>query len=209
MDTDNVSEELDEWQLIPSQGSSSVNAQWTSQKETPIVKDDFFSEYAVFPPIYHEGLQMYTSQESQLQESSSEHTIYSRLNDDEDVDEDNNDDNGSKADEDDGVENEDGRKKGVFVEEWRCRVVQFGRTSKRAKWWLSGFAMTGIVSMVAVSLWWMKVGRRRKRMQMERVQQLMLLIREKDQKINQLLLQIAQMNETLSTRRSVPVIRVV
>lgn len=53
-----------------------------------------------------------------------------------------------------------------------------------------------------------KVQRWRRRIQKDNKDQLMMLIREKDEKINRLLRQIAQMNEMLSARRRVPVVQI-
>lgn len=64
---------------------------------------------------------------------------------------------------------------------------------------------TGVLALAVV---YVKVMRwRRTVFRRESEERLMLLLREKDKQINQLLLQIAQMNEILSAQRTVPVIR--
>lgn len=70
-------------------------------------------------------------------------------------------------------------------------------------WSVSGVAAVVLASLLhrRVLKWW-------KSMQMEHKEYLLLLIKEKDQKINQLLLRIAQMNEILLARRKVPVLQV-
>ncbi|KAL5759446.1 hypothetical protein ACOSQ2_018284 [Xanthoceras sorbifolium] len=70
-------------------------------------------------------------------------------------------------------------------------------------------AMTGLVATVLLSLLYARLRRWRARvLQEENNNRLIFLIKEKDQKINQLLLQVSQMNQLLSGRRKVPVIRI-
>ncbi|KAI9169622.1 hypothetical protein LWI28_015161 [Acer negundo] len=68
-------------------------------------------------------------------------------------------------------------------------------------------AMTGFVATVLLSLLYTRL-RRRVRQVENNNNSLILLIKEKDQKINRLLLQVSQMNELLSRRRKVSVIRI-
>ncbi|XWS64222.1 hypothetical protein CRYUN_Cryun06bG0168000 [Craigia yunnanensis] len=68
-------------------------------------------------------------------------------------------------------------------------------------------AVSGVVAAVLLSLVYAKVRRWRARVKEEKYR-LIFLIQEKDQKINQLLVQLAHMNELLSARRRVPVLRV-
>ncbi|KAK4763723.1 hypothetical protein SAY87_013161 [Trapa incisa] len=81
------------------------------------------------------------------------------------------------------------------------------------------FSTAGVVGMVAAAaaLVYVKVIMRRRRRALpqrrvgvseENTNHMILLIKEKDQRINQLLLQIARMNELISVRRQVPVLRV-
>ncbi|CAL5396445.1 unnamed protein product [Camellia sinensis] len=65
-----------------------------------------------------------------------------------------------------------------------------------------------VAGVLGVSFLYGKVWRWRRRFRRENEERLMLLVREKDEKISQLWLQIAQMNEVLSARRRVLVVRV-
>ncbi|KAL1365805.1 hypothetical protein AAHE18_03G314800 [Arachis hypogaea] len=68
-----------------------------------------------------------------------------------------------------------------------------------------GVAAAVLVAVVSVGF------RRRRRRRVDRrrsVEELVDLLREKDEKIGQLLIQIAQLNEALSSRRKVPVLRI-
>ncbi|KAK3222964.1 hypothetical protein Dsin_009989 [Dipteronia sinensis] len=67
-------------------------------------------------------------------------------------------------------------------------------------------AMSGLVATVLCAQ--LRKWRRRVRQVENNNNCLILLIKEKDQKINQLLLQVSQMNELLSRRRKVSVIRI-
>ncbi|CAA3000459.1 Hypothetical predicted protein [Olea europaea subsp. europaea] len=70
------------------------------------------------------------------------------------------------------------------------------------------WSVSGVVAVVLASLLHRRVLKWWKSMKMERKEHLLLLIKEKDQKINQLLLRIAQMNDIILARRKVPVLRV-
>ncbi|XP_062084046.1 uncharacterized protein LOC133790429 [Humulus lupulus] len=74
---------------------------------------------------------------------------------------------------------------------------------------VAGAITAVLLSFIYAKLWrprWRpRVLPRRRR---ENNEPLLLLLKEKDEKISQLLVQIAQMNEALSARRRVPVIRV-
>ncbi|KAK4371060.1 hypothetical protein RND71_010535 [Anisodus tanguticus] len=66
-----------------------------------------------------------------------------------------------------------------------------------------------ILAVLLVSLfYWMIQKKWRLQRKIDTSNKLMLLIKEKEQKIDQLSLQISQMNEFLLTRRNVPVLRV-
>ncbi|XVE53179.1 hypothetical protein DITRI_Ditri02bG0183100 [Diplodiscus trichospermus] len=69
-------------------------------------------------------------------------------------------------------------------------------------------AVSGAVAALLVSFVYAKARRWRARVKEEKEAALIFLIQEKKQKINQLLVQIAHMNELLSARRRVPVLRV-
>ncbi|GLU17019.1 hypothetical protein SLE2022_334180 [Rubroshorea leprosula] len=68
-------------------------------------------------------------------------------------------------------------------------------------------SVAGVVAAILLSLAYVKVRRWRGTAREERQHKLFLLIKEKDQKINQLLLQISQLNQLLYSRRRVPVFR--
>ncbi|KAJ0094572.1 hypothetical protein Patl1_16782 [Pistacia atlantica] len=71
----------------------------------------------------------------------------------------------------------------------------------------SFLSVTGVITAVLLSLLYARMRRWRSRVQEEN-NRLILLVKEKDQKIGQLLIQVAQMNELLSARVKVPVIRI-
>ncbi|KAF7809085.1 putative transmembrane protein [Senna tora] len=69
--------------------------------------------------------------------------------------------------------------------------------------------VTGVMASMALLIY---VGiqrrRRRRKIRQERMDRLACVLKEKDEKIGQLLLQIAHLNEVLSSRRKVPVLRI-
>ncbi|PIN05274.1 hypothetical protein CDL12_22193 [Handroanthus impetiginosus] len=181
-----LSEEQVDWEQIQSPFSA-ITAQMIDENDNQIVvKDDFFSESAVFPPGNHEDLPTGNPQENheERQERDSNHLSirrWKRLN------------------------------LGVL----RIGIFDFVRKFRKyvtlkVGVWSCAWTAVGVATVVLVSLlhrrvliWWQR------RVQLESSKEsLMVLIREKDKKISQLLLQIAQMNENLIARRRVPVIRV-
>ncbi|XP_012438536.1 uncharacterized protein LOC105764489 isoform X1 [Gossypium raimondii] len=68
-------------------------------------------------------------------------------------------------------------------------------------------ATTGILAALLVPFVYAKMRKWRARVKEEKKDPLILLIQEKDQMINKLLIQIAHMKELISTRRRVPVLR--
>ncbi|EOA23283.1 hypothetical protein CARUB_v10018092mg [Capsella rubella] len=86
------------------------------------------------------------------------------------------------------------------VERVRCNYV----TRRRVCWSLTligGFSL--VLSLVYVKLvrWW-------RRLNEEKLRVLLLLLREKDQKIKELMVEIGRLNEMLSSRRRVRVVRI-
>ncbi|TYJ05636.1 hypothetical protein E1A91_A12G176500v1 [Gossypium mustelinum] len=69
-------------------------------------------------------------------------------------------------------------------------------------------AITGILAALLVPYVYAKMRKWRARVKEEKKDPLILLIQEKDQMINKLLIQIAHMKELISTQRRVPVLRV-
>ncbi|KAK6133871.1 hypothetical protein DH2020_032384 [Rehmannia glutinosa] len=185
MENQHVSEELSDWEQIHSPFST-ITSELINDENPIVVKDNFFSEPSVFPPVNHENLPV---------------TINPQDNDHQHLQE----------DDDGGV----GRWKRPCLGVLKIRIFEFAESVRKyvtCKVGLWSFAWTasGVAGLVMVYflhrrvlIWWQR------RMQIESGKEsLMNLIREKDKKINQLLLQIAQMNEILLARRTVPVIRV-
>ncbi|POO03477.1 hypothetical protein TorRG33x02_006820 [Trema orientale] len=91
-----------------------------------------------------------------------------------------------------------------------CKVCDYKLVA--GKFW-SIASVAGVVAAVLLSLLYARL-RRRPRWRPRALRRrddngrLLLLLREKDEKISQLLFQIAEMNEALSARRRVPVIRI-
>ncbi|KAK1552950.1 hypothetical protein Q3G72_026250 [Acer saccharum] len=108
--------------------------------------------------------------------------------------------------------NEVGRQLSLRLKILRSGIVRIAAKIRYcAAVYVGGFwsfaAMTGLVATVLLSLLYTRL--RRKVRQVENNNNgLIFLIKEKDQKINQLLLQVSQMNELLSRRRKVTVIRI-
>ncbi|KAK4261056.1 hypothetical protein QN277_004107 [Acacia crassicarpa] len=72
--------------------------------------------------------------------------------------------------------------------------------------------VTGAVMATAALLVYVRIQRRRRRrrwtLHQQRLDQTACLLKEKDERISELLLQIAHLNEVLSSRRKVPVLRI-
>ncbi|KAI3467299.1 hypothetical protein Pfo_023962 [Paulownia fortunei] len=194
MENQHVSEELSDWEQIQSPFST-ITAELISDNDNAVViKDNFFSESSVFPPGNHEDLPISNPQDNDqhLQEPEPIHFL-------------------SPSDGGDGVR----RWKRLHLGVVQTGIFRFaGRVRKyvscKVGFWSFAWTAGGVAAVMMVYflhrrvlIWW------RRRMQLESTKEsLMTLIREKDKKINQLLLQIAQMNEILLARRRVPVIRV-
>ncbi|KAI4328490.1 hypothetical protein L6164_020841 [Bauhinia variegata] len=70
------------------------------------------------------------------------------------------------------------------------------------------WSMTCVMgAAAAVVVWLVFIKRRRSRVREQSMDQLSCLLSEKDERISELLLQVAQLNEMLSSRRKVPVLR--
>ncbi|KAE9607357.1 hypothetical protein Lalb_Chr09g0329161 [Lupinus albus] len=65
-----------------------------------------------------------------------------------------------------------------------------------------------VTGAAAVAVLVYRIRRRRRRVGRQSVDHLTYLLREKDEKISQLAVQIAQLNEVISSRRMVPVVRI-
>ncbi|XP_009779950.1 uncharacterized protein LOC107799328 [Nicotiana tabacum] len=67
---------------------------------------------------------------------------------------------------------------------------------------------TRLLAVFLVPLFYLMIHRWRRQKQIDTTKKLVLLIKEKDQKINQLSFQISHMNDSFLARRMVPVLRV-
>ncbi|KAK2636144.1 hypothetical protein Ddye_030936 [Dipteronia dyeriana] len=110
------------------------------------------------------------------------------------------------------VVNEVGRQLSLRFKILRSGIVRIAAKVRYcAAVYVGGFwsfaAMTGLVATVLLSLLYTEL-RRGVRQVENNNNRLILLIKEKDQKINQLLVQVSQMNELLLRRRKVAVIRI-
>ncbi|ESQ33000.1 hypothetical protein EUTSA_v10004995mg [Eutrema salsugineum] len=87
------------------------------------------------------------------------------------------------------------------VERARCNYV----TRRRVLWsftLICGLSLVSSIVYVKLVRWWT-------RLQEEKLRFLVLLLREKDQKIKELMLETGRLNELLSSRRRVRVVRIV
>uniref|UniRef100_A0A1J3DYN2 Transmembrane protein n=2 Tax=Noccaea caerulescens TaxID=107243 RepID=A0A1J3DYN2_NOCCA len=87
------------------------------------------------------------------------------------------------------------------VERVRCNYL----TRRRVFWsftLIGGFFLVSNLVYVKIVRWW-------RRLQEEKLRFLLLLLREKDQKIKELMVEIGRLNELLASRRRVRVVRVV
>lgn len=190
MENKHVSEELGEWQEVHSPFSTISAKVINGEDNSSVVKDNFFPGSSVFPPGNHEDLPISNpgDDHQHLEEPEPIHTPGG-----------------------DGVRRWIRLHVGV-VQTGILRV--FGRfrncaTCKVGLWsfaWIAG----GVAAALLVSFWRRRVlvwWQRRLQLDSSR-KSLLAIIDEKNKKINQLLLQIAQMNEMLVARRRVPVLRV-
>ncbi|XP_057777357.1 uncharacterized protein LOC130995885 isoform X1 [Salvia miltiorrhiza] len=187
MENKDVSEELADWQQVDGEGNSSV------------VKDDFFAKSSVFPPGNHEDLPITNQgdehEQLQLQLQGPVHTPP------------------PAASGGDGVRkwmrlHVGALQTGIL---WIFGRLRYCVTCRVGVWsfaWIAGGVAAAAAALLLslwqgrLLMWW----QRRLRIDSSK-KRLMAVIDEKDKKINQLLLQIAQTNEMLLARRRVPVIR--
>ncbi|KDP41245.1 hypothetical protein JCGZ_15652 [Jatropha curcas] len=175
---------------------------WEQVQPEIILQDDL----SVFPPSYHEGLQISPPQPPPLPPSPPDsqppiqpssvvvcsaegEEVFSPSPD-------------SKAK----VGNEIGK-----CLRWRFEILRSGIVwiASRARGGSGFWSLASVSAVFATAvLLYLKLQKWRQWVREESENRLIHLIKEKDQKISQLLLQIAQMNEMLSARRKVPVVRV-
>ncbi|KAL1192456.1 hypothetical protein V5N11_001581 [Cardamine amara subsp. amara] len=87
------------------------------------------------------------------------------------------------------------------VERVLCNYV----TRRRVFWSLTligGFSLVSTIVYVKLVRWW-------RRLQEEKLRFLLLLLKEKDQKIKELMVEIGRLNELLLSRRRVQVVRII
>uniref|UniRef100_A0A5B7BNB7 Transmembrane protein n=1 Tax=Davidia involucrata TaxID=16924 RepID=A0A5B7BNB7_DAVIN len=190
MEDATASEELNEWEQIQSTTPTETR-RWV---DVVVMRDNYLNDSSTFPPSNHEGLPI-TPQDNQSLHSSPS----------------------SASDEgDDGnavsVAGEIGRRLRLHLRLLSSGVYRIAFTVRNYAVCRGGFwsfvSVTGVLAALLMSLVYVNLQRWRRRVQQENKDLPILLIREKDEKIKQLLLQIAQMNELLSARRRVPVLRV-
>ncbi|XP_009587194.1 uncharacterized protein LOC107805478 isoform X2 [Nicotiana tabacum] len=93
---------------------------------------------------------------------------------------------------------------------WIVQVVCKAKNYAACKVGIGTFTSTRtrLLAVLSVSLFYWMIQRWRRQRQIDTSKKLVLLIKEKDQKIDQLSLQISQMNDSLLARRKVPVLQV-
>ncbi|KAA8532927.1 hypothetical protein F0562_032956 [Nyssa sinensis] len=211
MDDAEASEGLNDWEPIPStwlETTSTTTTQARRWEEVVEIRENYLNQdCSIFPPNDHEGLPV-TSQDNQSVRASSSASLSSYYSSSP----------SSSADEDDDVRpgsvaGEIGRRLRLHLRLLSSGIYQVAYTVRNYAVCRGGFwsfvSVTGVLAALLMSLVYVKVQRWRRRvLQQEKKDHPMLLIKEKDEKIKQLLLQIAQMNELLSSRRRVPVVRV-
>ncbi|KAF8390172.1 hypothetical protein HHK36_024694 [Tetracentron sinense] len=200
MEEDEISEGLKDWEEI--QSSSSAQAQAEAQThsrpwETVVRRNSLYDYSSVFPPSDHEGLPI-SSQDDLPQEepepesepSSPSPSADSRLQVVGDI-----------------------AKWFSFGFQVLCsKFIHISSSvrsysASRGKVWISAPTTGVVAAAMLLSMFYMMLRQSRRRSRQEKNDRLILLIKEKDEKINQLLHQISQMNEVLSARCRVPVLR--
>ncbi|XP_059648811.1 uncharacterized protein LOC132294827 [Cornus florida] len=198
MENAESSDGLNEWEEIQSPWPQTTN--WVNNTDTLVITDDYLHHHSsVFPPSDHEGLPI-TPQHSP---SSSLPSLSSSCSS-----------SSSVSGEGHGlipvsVTGEIGRRLKLQLGLLSSGIHRIVYAIRSYGVFRGGFlTVTGVAAAMVVSLLYVKVQRWRRRVLQENQDRLVLLVKEKDEKISQLLLQIAQMTEKLSTRSRVPVLRV-
>ncbi|KAF5443377.1 hypothetical protein F2P56_035936 [Juglans regia] len=200
-----VTESLDEWQQI--QSPVGIDMAVIRDNYLDFNKDRSF----VFPPSHHEGLQLQVTQQDLQapEDTSSEPRSLSSSSS-----------SGSEGEEEENrrlsslqvATNEIRRRWRVRFEILRTGVFHLASRVRSCAVCSGGFwsiaSVTGVLAAVLLSFLYVRVQRRRRGVHQQSKLRLFSLIREKDEKIGQLLLHIAQMDEVLLARRRVPVLRI-
>lgn len=177
MESEPDSEELTDWERIQSPSNSAV-----------VVKEGFVGGSSVFLPKNHEDLVIKAP-------------------------EDNNQEGPEVTDLQSSSPGDDGRwrlKKLHFLCGWVPCIALGIRNNAvfRVGFWSFALTAGGVAALALVSLLRRRMLRWRKNLQLNRGKEsLLALIKDQEKRINQLLLQIAQMNEDLRARRRVRVLR--
>ncbi|XP_051122288.1 uncharacterized protein LOC127245446 [Andrographis paniculata] len=194
METDRVSEELPGWEDVQSPFSAVTAKFFSNDEESPAVavKDDFYGESsAALPPGKHEDLPINPRQA----DIKSEPLVNPP----------------SQSDGDD-----DGSRRARFGD--GILGIIAGRFREYVGWNKVGYlsaacAAGGVAAAVLVVLCLRRRKRvmtwRRRRVELESSNKsLLALVKEKDKKIEELLVEMARMKEAIAGRRRVPVVRV-
>ncbi|KAK9276018.1 hypothetical protein L1049_005549 [Liquidambar formosana] len=202
MDGAEVAEGFNEWEQIQSPSpqippSAAQPRGW----DMVVIRDNYLHEdCSVFPPSHHEGLQ-YTPPDVQPHEETnlSSSSLLSEER--------------SQSEEQSRVTGQIGRRLRLRFELLSSRIFRMASTVRSCVAFGGGFrslpSVAGVLAALLLSVLYVRVQRwRRRRLREENKNSLILLIKEKDEKISRLLLQIAQMNDLLSTRHRVPVLRI-
>ncbi|GMH01756.1 hypothetical protein Nepgr_003595 [Nepenthes gracilis] len=195
------SEDINGWEEI-----QSPNRQSAVQNSGLVIRDNFYDgDFSVFPPGEHEGIQTVSEENPSSANSDSPQP--------------------PPPSEDPTVAQRKQRLGlglqvvGEIGRQMRLRICKLSGTISgpasilrslmafRTKFWRLKSA-AALVAALVLCMVCSKMMRRRKQVRERNRDDLRLLITEKDQKINQLLVRIAQMNELLSARRRVPVVRI-
>ncbi|XVE85813.1 hypothetical protein DITRI_Ditri17bG0121300 [Diplodiscus trichospermus] len=207
MDEAEASDGFSEWEHVqspthqaPSMARPGEQDIVVSTQENNLQEHQQQHELSVFPPSRHEGLEITTDvAEEEEVHAGDELEVNSSV--------------GSRSSSTGDGANSGALKKANEIGKILCNgIVKVGariRYYMAFGWgvWSVG-AVGGVVAAVLLSLAYAKVKSRRPRVKEEKKDRLVLLIQEKDQKINQLLVQIAHMNELFLARRRVAVLRV-
>ncbi|XP_027154096.1 uncharacterized protein LOC113753997 isoform X1 [Coffea eugenioides] len=217
MENEDISGGESDWVEVQSPFFTTKAHRNEDDENSVVIKDSFFTtDRAIFPPSNQENLpvvsltkdqlieeqqQSHIEEQQQLHPSSSPASLSSDGDHQSEVEE-------AK------VENKDGNwiKRGLgFFSSGIEKIVSRMRNcaDRRASTWLFASATTGVGAMLLVVVLYRRAKRwRGQALPAESKQHLRLLIREKDQKINQLLHQVIQLNDMLLARRRVPVVQV-
>ncbi|OMO93317.1 hypothetical protein CCACVL1_06541 [Corchorus capsularis] len=201
-----ASEGFSEWEQIQYSPTASSSPRTDM---IPIKDNGLRHELSVFPPSRHEDLEV--KPEEEVHHIEDEEEVNSSVQDSwsttgEEAEAESNPLIPSKK------PNEIGKILTSGIVKVAARVKNYVGVAFGCGVWSVG-AASGVIAAVLLSVVYAKV-RRWRRTTRPRIKEetkdykLMSLIQDKDQKINQLMAQIAHMNELLSARRRVPVLRV-